>query len=97
MRYAILFQLQNRTDDLSRLSLPSLLDISYGIDLEMQHFYHHHTPARKALEKFLRAIDTYFEWVPEYGPDLLFDTDLNRNLGERRIISPDRVQDIDGA
>ncbi len=33
MRYAVSFQLQNRTDDLSRLYLPSLLDVSCGIYL----------------------------------------------------------------
>ncbi len=61
MRYAVSFQIQNRTDDLSRLSLPSLFDISRDIDFEMQQFYDHHTPARKTLEKLLRAADTYPE------------------------------------
>jgi len=31
MRYAVSFQLQNRTEDLSRLSLPTLSEISQGI------------------------------------------------------------------
>jgi hypothetical protein len=97
MIYAFSFQLQNRTEDFSRLSLTSLLDISCGINLEKQQLYHHHTSARKALEKLLRAADTYSKWVPAQGPDLLYDTGLNRHLGEQKIISPGRSEDIDGA
>jgi hypothetical protein len=74
--------LQNRTDDLSRLYLSSLFAICCGINLEMQKFYHHHIPARKALEKLVRATNTLSEWVPFNGRDLFFYTGLNCHLGE---------------
>ncbi len=51
MRYAVSFQLQNRTEDLSRFSLPTLSDITHGIVLEMKHVRYYHTPTRKALNK----------------------------------------------
>jgi len=57
MRYVVSFQLQNRTEDLSRLSLPTVSDISHGIVLEMNHLHRYHTPARKALDKLLRSMD----------------------------------------
>ncbi len=76
---------------------PLCYDISCGTDLEMHHLHQQHTPARKALENLFRATKTYFEWVPEYGPDLIFDTGLNRQQSDRAIISPGRVHDFDGA
>ncbi len=91
------FQLQNRTEDLSRLSLPTLSDISHGIVLEMKHVHYYHTPARKALDKLLRATDSCRDWVPEQGPDLIYDTGINRYLVDNGIISPRRIQNIDGA
>ena len=91
MRHAVSFQLQNRTEDLPRLSLPTLSDISHGIVLEMNHLYRYHTPARKALDKLLRSTDSYHEWIPEKGPELLYDTGLNRHLGNNGIISPGRI------
>ncbi len=61
MRYAVSFQLQNRTEDLSRLSLPSLFDISHSLVLEMKHVHYYHTHARKALDKLLRSTDSYHD------------------------------------
>ncbi len=87
MRYAVSFQLQNMTKDLSRLSLPTLSDISHGIVLEMKHVHYYHTPAREALNKLLHATDAYRDWVPEQGPELLYDNRLNRHLGDNGIIS----------
>jgi len=72
MRYAVSFQLQNRTEDLSRLSLPTLFDISRGIVLEMNQLHRYHTPARKALDKMLHSTDSHHDWVPEQG--LIFST-----------------------
>jgi hypothetical protein len=91
MRYAVSFQPHNRTEDLSRLSLPSLSDISQDIALEMSQLHRYHTPARKALDKLLRSKDSYHDWIPEQGPELLYDTRLNRHLGDNGIISPGRV------
>jgi hypothetical protein len=96
MRYAVSFQLQNRTKDFSRLSLPALSDISHGIVVEMKHVHLYHTPAGKALDKLLRATDSYLDWVSELGPDLIYDTGLNCHLGDHEIIFPRRVKDIDG-
>ena len=96
-RYAVSFQLQNRTEDLSRLSLPTLSDISHGIALEMDQLHRYHTPSRKALDKLLRSTESYHDWIPEQGPDLLYDTGLNRHLGDNGIISPGRIHDIVGA
>ncbi len=87
MRYVVSFQLQKRAEDLSRLSLPTLSGISQGIALEMHHLHRYHTPARKALEKLLRSTDSYHDWIPDQGPDLLYDTGLNRHLGNHGIIS----------
>ncbi len=97
MRYAVSFQLQNRTEDLSHLSLPTLYDISHGITLEMNQLHRYHTPACKALDKLLRSTESYNDWIPEQGPDLLYDTGLNRHLGDRGIVLPGRIQDIAGA
>ncbi len=97
MRYAVFFQLQNRTEDLSRLSLPTLSDISHGITLEMNQLHRHHTQARKALDKLLRSTESYNYWVPEQGPDYLYDTGLNRHLGDKGIDTPCRIQDMAGA
>ena len=97
MRFAVSFQLENRTEDLSRLSLPTVSGISHGLVLEMNQLHRYHTPARKALDKLLRSTDFLHDWVPEQGPNLLYDTGLNRHLGENGIISPSRVHDIVGA
>ena len=97
MRYAVSFQLHNRTEDLSRLSLPNLSDIAHGIVLEMKHLYRFHTPSRKALDTLLRSTDSIQDWVPDQGPELLYETGLNRHLGDNGIISPGRVRDIAGA
>jgi hypothetical protein len=97
MRYAVSFQLHNRTEDLSRLSLPSLSNISHGIVLEMKHVHYYHTLARKALYKLLRCTDSYRDWVPRQEPDLLYDNGLNHHLGDNGIISLGRIHDIDGA
>jgi len=59
LRYAVSFQLQNRTEDLSRLSLPTLSDISHGITLEMNQLHRHHTLGRKAMDKLLRSTESY--------------------------------------
>jgi len=72
-------------------------NISHGIILEMNQLHRYHTPARKALDKLLRATDSYRDWVPEQGPDLLYDTGLNRNLGDNGVTSPCRVHGIAGA
>ena len=91
MRYAVSFQLQNRTEGLSRLSLPTLSDISHGITLEMNQLHRYHTPTRKALDKLLHSTESYNDWIPEQGPDLLYYTGLNRHLGDNGIISPGRI------
>jgi hypothetical protein len=91
LRYAVSFQLQKKTEDMSRLSLPTLSDISHGIAMEMNQLHRYHTPARKALDKLLRSTESYHDWIPEQGPDLLYDTGLNRHLGDNGIISPGHV------
>jgi len=63
----------------------------------MNQLHRYHTPARKALDKLLRSTDSYHDWIPEQGPELLYDTGLNRHLGDNGVISPSRVQDINGA
>jgi RAB protein geranylgeranyltransferase component A len=74
LRYAVSFQLQNRTEDLFRLSLPTLSDISHGIAQGMNQLHRYHTPARKVMDKLLRYTESYNDWIPEHGPDLLYDT-----------------------
>jgi hypothetical protein len=91
MRYTVSFQLQSRTEDLSCLSLPTLSDISNCITLEMNQLHRHNTPARKALDKLLRSTESYNGWIPEQGPDLLYDTGLNRHLGDKGIASTGRI------
>ena len=61
LRYAISFQFQNRTEDLSRLSLSTLSNISHGIALEMNQLYRYHTPSRKAIDKLLRSTESYHD------------------------------------
>ena len=90
-RYVVSFQLENITEDLFRLSLPTLSDISHGIVLEMKQLHRYYTPARKALNILLRSTDSLYNWVPEQVHDLLYDTGRNRHLGDNRIISPVRV------
>ena len=87
MRYAVSFKLQNIPEDLSRLSLPDLSDITHGVVLEMNQLHRCHTPARKALDTLIRSTDSTQDWVPEQGPELLYDTGLNRHLGDNGIIS----------
>ena len=65
MRYAVSFQLQNRKEDLSRLSLPNVSDIAHGVVLEMNQLHRFHTPARKALDTLLRSTDSIQDLVPE--------------------------------
>ena len=63
----------------------------------MNQLHRYHTLARKTLDKLLRSTDSPYDWVPEQGPELLYNTGLNRHLGDNGIISPSRVQDIVGA
>jgi hypothetical protein len=63
----------------------------------MNKLHRYHTPSRKALDKLLRSTDSYHDWIPEHGPKLLYDTGLNRHLGNNGIISPGRFQDIVGS
>ena len=70
---------------------------AHGVILEMNQLHRFHTPARKALDTRLRSTDSIQDWVPEQGPELLYDTRLNRHLGDNGIISPRRVRDIVGA
>ena len=42
-------------------------------------------------------MESYNDWIPEQGPDLLYDTGLNHHLGDHGIVSPGRIQDIAGA
>ena len=81
-------------EDLSRLSLSILEDISRGIDTEMQQLYYAHTPAHKALEKMFRHTDTHYDLIPETGLGLLYNTVLKRHLGSRGIISPCRAHNM---
>jgi hypothetical protein len=38
-----------------------------------------------------------YDWDPEQGHEVLYDTGLNRHLGDNGIISTGRVHDIVGA
>ena len=59
--------------------------------MEMNQLHGHHTPARKALDKLLRSTESYNDWIPEQGPDLLYDIGLNRRLGDKGIVTPGRI------
>jgi len=61
MRYTVSFQLKSRTKDHSRITLPTLSDISRCIVLEMDQLHRYRTPARKALDKLLRSTDSYHD------------------------------------
>jgi hypothetical protein len=65
MRYAVSFHLQNKTEDLSRLFVPTPSDISHGIVMEMNQLHRYHTPTRKVLDKLLHSTDSYRDWIPE--------------------------------
>ncbi len=84
-------------EDLSSLAFPILQDISWGIDMEMRQFYSSFNPFGTALERLIRHADTHYDWIPETGHGLLYNTGLSHHLGNRGIIFPDRVQDIEGA
>jgi hypothetical protein len=65
--------------------------------MEMQQAYNSFNRVRIALEKLLRHADTHCNWIPETGHGLLYNTSLNyRHLGTRGIISPGRVQEMEG-
>ena len=63
----------------------------------MNRLYRYHTPTRKALDKLFRSTESYPDSIPEQGPELLYDTGLNRHLGNNGIIFPCRVHGIVGA
>jgi len=63
VRYAVSFQLQNITEDLSRISLPTLPNISHGIVLEINQLHCYNTHAQGA-----RQIAPLYGLSPRLGP-----------------------------
>ena len=88
LRYSASFQLQNRVEELQRYSLPSLHDLSDGIEHELRLYDRRDTHAQRGLVRLIRVVSALEEWVPPQGGGLYYNISLNRHLGQSGLMTP---------